>query len=147
MTAVALRENWIHDTMPVLRDTLTDPLRLEVWKAHCKPIAQAHFRKWAQTGTPIVLFREISSLVILVLVHIFMGPQFADTHAKELIPLVQAYESGLQKPQAKAFPRWASGVGRLLERAEGWRSWSRGSWNSGWLTPTSLKGIKIGFKL
>jgi hypothetical protein len=104
--------------MPVLRDTMGDPHRLQSWKKHCKPIAQAYFQKWALDGKPIPLFREISSLVILLLLHIFMGPEFAGEHAAALVPLVQAYEAAMQKPQTRGLPRWVSGAGRLLERVE-----------------------------
>src|SRR5271154_1554796 len=104
--------------MSVLRDTLTDPHRLHHWKMQCKPIAQAHFQQWSQSTKPVPLFRVISFLLVLLLVHIFMGPEFADQYATELVPLVLAYEAAMHKPQTRGLPRWVSGAGRLMERIE-----------------------------
>jgi len=53
-----------------------------------------------------------------LLLHIFMGTEFAETHAEELVPMVRAYEWALQKPQTKVLPRWMSEEGKLLEAAE-----------------------------
>jgi cytochrome P450 len=105
-------------SLVALRDTITDPIRLQSWKEQCQPIARARFRQWAQSKKPISLFRQISALAIHVLLHLFMGPDFANSHAEELVPLIQGYETMLQKPQGRALPRWATGGGRFLQRAE-----------------------------
>jgi hypothetical protein len=104
--------------MPLMRDAFNDPARLEAWREQCTSIARAQFKEWADRGQPVPLFRVISGLVITLLMHIFMGEEFALAHAEELVPMVRAYESAVQKPQTKTLPRWMSPEGKLLEAVE-----------------------------
>ena len=116
--AVADNPSWTGGISSLLRDALNDPARLEAWKKQCIPIARAHFKQWANLGQPVSLFRSVSALAMTLLLHIFMGTEFAETHAEELVPMVRAYEWALQKPQVKVLPRWMSQEGKLLEAAE-----------------------------
>ena len=84
-----------------------------------RPLVNEQFRKWAEEGEPVPLFDGISNLALTVILYILAGPEFAARHAEELVPLIKTYEPAVQKPQTKAFPRWASKAGRLLNSVEG----------------------------
>lgn len=102
----------------MLLKVLPSPDYLDAWIELIRPIAKERFNMWAETGEPVSLFRGMSDLVMRLLLCVFIGPKFAEKHADELVPMVQAYERALQKPQTKALPRWLSKEGRLLEAVE-----------------------------
>src|SRR5271170_751545 len=91
---------------------------VEYWMQLIRPLAKQRFTEWAESGGPVPLFREMSNLVMTLLLYIFVGPEFAELHAEELVPMIQAYEWSLQKPQTKVLPRWMSPEGRLLDSVE-----------------------------
>lgn len=91
---------------------------VNVWAEMVRPLIMGRFNAWAENDEPFSIFREMSHLVITVLLTIFTGYEFAEKHSKEIVPMVRAYESALQKPQAKALPRWMTKDGRLLEATE-----------------------------
>jgi len=97
---------------------LSSPEHFDVWIRLVKPIAKARFSEWADTGEPIAIFRQMSNLVMTLVVNIIMGPEFAEIYGDEVVPMIQAYEWALQKPQTKALPRWLSEEGRILESVE-----------------------------
>jgi len=57
-----------------------------------RPLAKQRFTEWAESGEPVSLFRGMSNLVMTLLLYIFVGPDFAEKHAEELVPMIQAYE-------------------------------------------------------
>lgn len=83
-----------------------------------RPLAEAQFKVWSDRGEPISLFRGMSDLVVKVLLHMFIGPEFAEKHAEELVPIILAYETAIQKPEVRLFPRWATKSGSLLHSTE-----------------------------
>ena len=91
---------------------------MEYWIQQAETIAREQFNQWAKNGEPVSLFRGMSTLVMTLLIYIFTGPEFAGKHAEELVPMVQAFERAIQKPQTKALPRWMSSEGRLMDDAE-----------------------------
>lgn len=91
---------------------------LEYWQRLIRPLVRKRFEEWADKGEPVSLFRGLSDLVMTTLVHLLMGSEFAEKHAKELVPVVRAYEYALQKPETKILPRWASKKGRLMDSVE-----------------------------
>src|SRR5947207_3079892 len=64
------------------------------------------------------IFREMSNLVMTLMLTILMGREFEEKYGEELVPMIQAYEWALQRPQTKALPRWLSDEGRILESVE-----------------------------
>ena len=60
----------------------------------------------------------MSSLLMTLVLTILMGPQFAGKHGEELVPIIQTYESALQRPATKALPYWLSKEGRILESVD-----------------------------
>jgi hypothetical protein len=91
---------------------------LEHWRSVTQPIVRKRFERWSETGECVNLFRGISDIVMTEMLYVIMGDKFAQEHAEELVPIVRAYESAIQKPQTKAVPRWASAPGRLLDTVE-----------------------------
>jgi len=91
---------------------------VEYWMQMIRPVAKQRFTEWSESGEPISLFRGMSNLVLTLLLYILLGPEFAEQHAEELVPMTQAYEWSLQKPQTKVLPRWMSPEGRLLDTVE-----------------------------
>jgi hypothetical protein len=55
---------------------------------------------------------------LTLVLYIFMGDEFAENHAEELVPILRSYESAVQKPETKLFPRWMTRQGRLLSHVE-----------------------------
>jgi len=98
--------------------SLNDPDNVEYWMKLIRPLAKQRFTEWAESGEPVSLFRGMSNLVMTLLLYIFVGPDFAEKHAEELVPMIQAYEWSLQKPQTKVLPRSMSPEGRLLDTVE-----------------------------
>jgi hypothetical protein len=101
-----------------MQRALASSERMEYWIQQTEPIAREQFNQWAKNGEPVSLFRGMSTLVMTLLIYIFTGPEFAGKHVAELVPMVQAFERALQKPQTKALPRWMSHDGRLMNDAE-----------------------------
>lgn len=101
-----------------MQRALSSSERVECWIQQAETIAREQFNKWAKDGEPVSLFRGMSTLVMTILIHIFTGPEFTRRHAEELVPMVQAFERAIQKPQTKALPRWMSSEGRLMDAAE-----------------------------
>ena len=111
-------EGWVETSTRVMQRILSSPEHFDVWIRLVKPIAKARFIEWADTGEPIAIFRQMSNLVMTLVVNIIMGPEFAEIYGDEVVPMIQAYEWALQKPQTKALPRWLSEEGRVLESVE-----------------------------
>jgi hypothetical protein len=101
-----------------MQSVLAAPENIEYWTTSIQPLVRERFGAWAKTGEAVSLFRGISDLVMTVLFHLFLGDEFADRHAKELVPMVRAYEKAMQKPETKVLPRWMSRNGRLLDSVE-----------------------------
>jgi hypothetical protein len=97
---------------------LSSPEHFDAWKRLVKPIAKARFIEWMDSGEPIPIFRQMSNLVMTLVVNIIMGAEFAEEYGDEVVPMIQAYEWALQKPQTKALPRSLSPEGRILESVE-----------------------------
>jgi hypothetical protein len=91
---------------------------LEHWRGVVRPKVLRRFTEWAERGEPVPLFRGMSEMVMTLLFHIFLGDEFAEKYAEELVPIVRDYESAFQKPETKLFPRWMSRQGRLLSYVE-----------------------------
>lgn len=91
---------------------------LRTWSNLVRPIVIERFRQWAEQGQPLHLFDSITHLALTVILYILTGQEFASKHMDELVPMMQAYEPAVQQPQTKAFPRWASKAGRLLDSVE-----------------------------
>jgi cytochrome P450 len=83
-----------------------------------KPYVRKRFEGWCERGETLSLFQGMSNLVLTVLLHMFVGSEFAERHAEECIPLIREFESAMQKPLSKILPRWASAEGRLLAYVE-----------------------------
>jgi cytochrome P450 len=113
-----MMDGWLEASVALMQKVLSSPANIEFWRAMIQPMARDRFESWSQHGEPVSLFQGMSELVLAVLFHMFTGPVFAEKHEKELIPLVRAYESAMQKPLARALPRWASKDGRLLDSVE-----------------------------
>jgi cytochrome P450 len=101
-----------------MQRALLDQENLEHWRSLIHPIVLKQFKAWAASGEPVSLFRGMSNLVMTTLVNLFLGPEFAAKHAEEIVPMVRAYESAVQKPETKILPRWMSRNGRFLEATE-----------------------------
>lgn len=101
-----------------MQRTLASPEHFESWKQIVRPIVKAQFIAWSECAAPIPIFQRMSDLIMKVVVNIIMGPEFAREHGDEIIPMIQAYERALQKPQTKVLPRWLSKEGRTLEYVE-----------------------------
>jgi hypothetical protein len=97
---------------------LSSSEHFDIWIRLAKPIAKARFMEWADSGEPIPIFRQMSNLVMTLIVNIIMGTEFAEKYGDEVVPMIQAYEWALQRPQTKALPRWLSKAGRVLESVE-----------------------------
>ena len=115
---IGLHANGYLDIIPAAHKSLSTPERLEYWMKLMRPIAKQQFEAWAISAEPVSLFRGISELVVTVLLYLFVGAEFADKHAKELVPLTLAYEAAIQKPSVRVFPRWLSSTGRFLRSTE-----------------------------
>ena len=101
-----------------MQKTLTSAEHLEAWRQLVKPLAKAKFTEWAENPDPIPIFQRMSDLVMTLVLNIIMGSEFAGEYGDELVPMIQAYEIALQKPQTKVLPRWLSKEGRTLEYVE-----------------------------
>ena len=110
--------DWVEVSLKIIQKSLNDPERLEYWVQNIRPIAAKRFNKWAETKESVPLFREMSKLVMRLLLYIFTGDEFAGKHADELVPLIQNYETVLQKPVTKILPRWMSFDGRFMNKVE-----------------------------
>jgi hypothetical protein len=104
--------------VPFIQRTFSSSERLECWCQQGESIAREQFTQWAKSGEPVPLFRAMSTLVMTLLIYFFTGPEFAGKHVEELVPMVQAFERAMQKPQTRALPRWMSHEGRLMDYAE-----------------------------
>lgn len=111
-------EGWLETSLRIMSKVLSAPENLEYWRNVAQPIVRKRFEKWAETGECVSLFRGISDIVMTEMLYLVMGDEFAEEHAEELVPIVRNYESAIQKPQTKAFPRWASDPGRRLDYVE-----------------------------
>ena len=111
-------EGWLEVSLRIMLKVLSAPESLEHWRSVAQPIVRERFERWSETGECVSLFRGISDIVMTEMLYMIMGDQFAQEHGEELVPLVRAYESAIQKPQTKAVPRWASAPGRLLNAVE-----------------------------
>ena len=111
-------EGWVEASRRIMIKSLNDPENVEYWMNLVRPLGKQRFTEWAEAGEPVSLFRGMSNLVMTLLLYIFMGPEFAEQHAEELVPMIQAYEWSLQKPQTKVLPRSMSPEGRLLDSVE-----------------------------
>jgi cytochrome P450 len=111
-------DEWVQAYVSIMQKTLSSPPNIEFWRAMIQPMARDRFESWAKRDVPVSLFQGMSEFVLTVLLHMFIGPVFGEKHAKELVPLVRAYESAMQKPVTRALPRWASKDGRLLDSVE-----------------------------
>lgn len=101
-----------------MQKTLASAEHFDAWTKLVKPMAKAQFIEWAESGQPIAIFQQMSNLVMTLVLNIVMGPEFMERYGSELVPMIQAYEWALQKPQTKALPRWLSEEGRILESVE-----------------------------
>ena len=101
-----------------MQKILSSPEHFDAWVKLVKPMARARFLEWAENGEPIPIFQQMSHLVMTLVVNIIIGPEFAEKHGDEVVPMILAYEWALQKPQTKALPRWLSDEGRVLESVE-----------------------------
>jgi hypothetical protein len=101
-----------------MNKTINVSENVEHWMQLIRPLAKQQFTEWAESGEPVSLFRGMSTLVMTLLLYMLVGPEFAKLHAEELVPMIQAYEWSLQKPQTKILPRWMSPEGRLLDTVE-----------------------------
>lgn len=108
----------MEDAQRMAAKTLSSTEYIEAWKKLVKPIAKAKFLEWAESGDPIAIFYEMSTLVMTLVVNIVLGPEFAQEYGEEIVPMIQAYEQALQKPQTKVFPRWMSNEGKTMEYVE-----------------------------
>ena len=115
---VGLTADGYLEAIPAVHKSLSNPQRLEYWRKLMRPLAEAQFKAWSDRGEPISLFRGMSDLVVKVLLHMFIGPEFAEKHAEELVPIILAYETAIQKPEVRLFPRWATKSGSLLHSTE-----------------------------
>jgi hypothetical protein len=118
LTGLGLNVEGYLDIIPAIHKSLSTPARLEYWREQMWPIAKKQFDKWAESGKPVSLFRGISELVVRVLLHLFVGSDFASKHEDELVPLVLEYEAGIQKPEVRVLPRWPTKSGRFLISTE-----------------------------
>lgn len=111
-------EGWVEASVAIMQKSLSSPANIEFWRTMIQPIARDRFESWSMNDVPVSLFQGMSELVMTVLFHMLTGPVFAEKHAKQLVPLVRAYESAMQKPVTRTLPRWASKEGRLLNSVE-----------------------------
>lgn len=81
-------------------------------------MAAQKFKQWAETGRPVQIFREMSGLVLRVVLAVFMGLEFVEKYGDEVVPMVREYERMLAKIQPKIFPRWMSHHGRTMDKIE-----------------------------
>ena len=102
----------------IMNKTINVSENVEYWMQLIRPLAKQQFTEWAESGEPVSLFRGMSTLVMTLLLYMLVGPEFAELHREELVPMIQAYEWSLQKPQTKVLPRWMSPEGRLLDAVE-----------------------------
>lgn len=103
---------------PIMRSFLNNPGTAKIWANLGERLLREKIETWCETRKAVPLFHEISTLVMTVVMYAIMGNAFADKYAKELIPIVQAYEVALQTPESKALPWWASKAGRIIKSAE-----------------------------
>lgn len=111
-------KDWIEVSLKIMQKVLNDPEKLDCWRKAIQPIVEERFNMWAESGEDIPLFKGLSNLVLTLLLYISTGAEFAGKHAKELAPMIQAYETVLQRPVTKILPRWMSSDGRFMNRAE-----------------------------
>jgi sterol 14alpha-demethylase len=111
-------EGWVENSTRVMQRILSSPEHFDIWIRLAKPIAKARFMEWTDSGEPIPIFRQMSNLVMTLVVNIIMGAEFAEKYGDEVVPMIQAYEWALQRPQAKALPRSLSEAGRILDSVE-----------------------------
>ena len=103
---------------PIMRRFLSNPDTEISWKNFGERIFRDKLEKWCETGETLELFHEISNLVMSVVLNTTMGEPFAKQYAEELIPLIQEHEAGLQKPETKILPWWATKAGRIIKFTE-----------------------------
>jgi hypothetical protein len=103
---------------PIARLFINNPETAKSWANVGEHLFRERLETWCRTGQSVFLFQEMSTLVLTVLMYIVMGSEFAEKYAAELVPLIQEHEIALQTIALKAFPRWASKVGRIMESTE-----------------------------
>ena len=103
---------------PIMRSFLNNSDTARIWANVGERLFREKIETWCETREAVALFHEISTLVMTVVMYAIMGHAFADKYAKELIPIVQAYEVALQTPESKALPWWASKAGRIIKFTE-----------------------------
>jgi len=101
-----------------MNKTINVSENVEYWMQLIRPLGKQRFTEWAEPGEPVSLSRGMSTLVMTLLLYMLIGPEFAELHTEELVPMIQAYEWSLQKPQTKVLPRWMLPEGRLLDAVE-----------------------------
>src|SRR5947207_12766232 len=99
------------EAIPTVHKSLSNPKRLEYWRELMRPLAEAQLKTWSDRQEPVSLFRGMSDLVVKVLLHMFIGPEFAEKHTQELVPIILAYETAIQKPEVRVLPRWSTKSG------------------------------------
>ena len=102
----------------VMRRFMMGSDAFKTWVEVSQSIARERIEEWDKSGESVDIFREISALVMTVILSVLTGSNFAKKHAREIIPMVQAYESAMQKPEVKALPHWASKSGRFVNYTE-----------------------------
>ena len=91
---------------------------LNVWGETGSRLLRERLETWTTSGENVAIFAEFSTMVMTVVIYAIMGAHFTEKYAKELVPLVQAYEMALQDPLAKGLRLWASNPGRLIKSVE-----------------------------
>jgi hypothetical protein len=87
---------------------LNDSENLEYWGRLIRPLVRRR---------PVNLFTTTSDLVMLLLLYILTGTDFAEKHAKEVVPMMQPY-ARLRKHESYVLGRRISPTGRLLDGVE-----------------------------
>jgi hypothetical protein len=105
-------------TNPIIRRFGAAPQTAKTWSKIGELLLREKIESCCTTGEPISLFREISCLVLTVLMDSIMGSEFAKKHGKELIPLIQAHDENLYAPEFKFLPWWASKASRTIRYVE-----------------------------
>jgi hypothetical protein len=111
-------EGWVEIAFAIIRKKLTDPVNLQYWRDTTRPIVQKQFENWCESGEPVAISSGISSLVMTAVLHMLTGPEFAEKHAAELVPFVEAIVPTLASPMVRLFPHWVSKEGRLLKKID-----------------------------
>src|SRR6266496_5926178 len=103
-------------THRITKKGLPNVENLQHWNNILRPIIRERFEMWSNSKE-FSLFDSMLELGVMVILHVMVGPAFANEHGEEVIPLLLSYATD-DKTVVQALPRWMSETGRRMTRIE-----------------------------